>query len=254
MKSVSSIRQRDCRHRQAGVGGGKMRMRLILRREKPELEAPVLTHIQPSLWQHPHTFLTVPVVLLCGSSFLTHHYPPLSSVSAAGERISLSLVANHWMQSAPIWSHLIIQSFLASRRLINVASCNFFWTQSNERDWGGKDCSSRLHTKDPSCDTLTVTVSLSLKSRVQWEVLVNQRAMKADTILQQSSTNVWSVTGRRLQFWKYWYECHFWHWWHSRLHAKTPAMQRKEKNLSLDIFITVQFDLKSARVYNGLLF
>lgn len=75
--------------------GGKMRMRLILWSEEPELEAPVLTHIQPSLWQHPHTFLYVPAVLLCGSSFLTHHYPPLSSVSAAGERISLNLVANH---------------------------------------------------------------------------------------------------------------------------------------------------------------
>lgn len=50
---------------------------------------------------------------------------------------------------------------------------------------------------DLSGDTLTVTVSLSLTSRVQWEVLVNQRAMKADTILLQSCSNVWSVTGRR---------------------------------------------------------
>lgn len=50
---------------------------------------------------------------------------------------------------------------------------------------------------DLSGDTLTVMVSLSLKSRVQWEVLVNQRAMKADTILLQSCSNVWSVTGRR---------------------------------------------------------
>lgn len=54
-----------------------------------------------------------------------------------------------------------------------------------------------LQMGDLSGDTLTVTVSLSLKSRVQWEVLVNQRAMKADTILLQSCSNVWRVTGRR---------------------------------------------------------
>lgn len=50
---------------------------------------------------------------------------------------------------------------------------------------------------DLSGDTLTVPVSLSITSRVQWEVLVNQRAMKADTILPQSCSNVWCVTGRR---------------------------------------------------------
>lgn len=51
--------------------------------------------------------------------------------------------------------------------------------------------------EDLSGDTLTVTVSPSLASGVRWEVLVNQRAMKADTILLQSCSNVWCVTGRR---------------------------------------------------------
>lgn len=72
---------------------GKMRMRVISLTEEPELryrelEALVLTHIQPLPWQHLHTFLYVPTVLLCGSCFLTHHYPPLSSVSGVEKRIS----------------------------------------------------------------------------------------------------------------------------------------------------------------------
>lgn len=55
----------------------------------------------------------------------------------------------------------------------------------------------RFQMGDLSGDTLTVTVSLSLKSRVQREVLVNQRAMKADTMLLQSCSDVPGVTGRR---------------------------------------------------------
>ena len=51
---------------------------------------------------------------------------------------------------------------------------------------------------DLSGDTLTVTLSFFLSRVVcSGEVLVNQQAMKACTILLQSCSNVWSVTGRR---------------------------------------------------------
>lgn len=89
------------------------------------------------------------------------------------------------------------------------------------------------------------------------EVLVNQQAMKAYTILLQCCSNVWSVTGRR--------QCN-----PKRIdmhansdtddslgvkeYASYVTRDRKKKIFGLDIFITVQFDLKSVCVYNNLLF
>lgn len=89
-----------------------MRMRVISSRSQScdrELEALVLTHIQPFPWQHLHTFLYVPTVLLCGSCFLSRHYPPLSSMSGIEKRLFLGI----WQQPELIRSLLITRSFLA---------------------------------------------------------------------------------------------------------------------------------------------
>lgn len=87
--------------------------------------------------------------------------------------------------------------------------------------------------------------------------MVNQRAMKADTILLHSCGGVQSVSGRRQRDAK----C-------IDMHANSDTDdslrlgvlkgkagdEMREKILGLDIFIVVRFDLKSVRVYNGLLF
>lgn len=113
-----------------------------------ELEALVLTHIQPLLWQHLHTFLYVPTVLLCGSCFLARHYPPLSSVSGIEKGGSLPEYGGKWASSLSSsdlsWSfhhswHCLASLFL-DLPLLFATFCER--NKSNEWDGAGSDCSS----------------------------------------------------------------------------------------------------------------
>lgn len=100
------------------------------------------------------TSLHLPQCASGAASWELLSHPSLSSfkLSVSCRREDFSEFGSKWLNVVciSIWSHLIIQSFLAALRifcLITDASCDFFWTQSNERDWAGKHCSSTPHTK-----------------------------------------------------------------------------------------------------------
>lgn len=132
-----------------------------------ELEALVLTHIQPLLWQHLHTFLYVPTVLLCGSCFLARHYPPLSSVSGIEKGGSLPEYGSKWASSLSSsdlsWSfhhswHCLTSLFL-DLPLLFATFC-----ERNKVMSETELAAIVLQIGDLSGKTQTVMVSLSRKS------------------------------------------------------------------------------------------
>lgn len=132
-----------------------------------ELEALVLTHIQPLLWQHLHTFLYVPTVLLCGGCFLARHYPPLSSVSGIEKGGSLSEYGGKWASSLSSsdlsWSfhhswHCLTSLFLDLPRLFAT------FCERNKVMSETELAAIVLQIGDLSGKTQTVMVSLSHKS------------------------------------------------------------------------------------------
>lgn len=90
--------------------------------------------------------------------------------------------------------------------------------------------------------------SLSLMSRVQWEV--NQRGKKGDTLLLQSWSDASQVdaNAKRIDTPA---NCDTYDSPGFKVKANSGT---ERKPLGADIFIAKQYDLKSVRVHNGLLF
>lgn len=148
---------------------------------------------------------TSPHLPLCADSAALWELLPHSSLSSfkLGVRYwkedrSLNMAANH----RAVWTHQIFadHSIMSGTTLHPRAWSHLSFSNFCERYkvMSEIELGVIVHQMgDLTGETQTVMVSLSLKTRVLWGDSVNQRAMKAATMLLESCSNVSSVTGRR---------------------------------------------------------